>query len=274
VRRKPQLRQAWTEREGPAVAASVGPFALGHVATKSDKWGRQVPAPGRQCTAGLYVLHTFHPVDGGKYGDATASIRQYVRCRKCDGCRSFKRAMWTARAITESLATAARGRRTWVLTCTHRIRPSTGGDDLFAREITLALKRLRKLVAFRYLCIFERHKPKSGEKQGYPHCHMLIHEVGKVLYSDIVLAFSRVGFFKANLLKGEPHKAAGYVGKYMTKDETTARVRASINYGEDPGTLEPPECPDTTSTIVEYIKNTLPERTTKPDATAPTKTTS
>lgn len=94
---------------------------------------------------------------------------------------------------------------------------------------------------------------------------MLIHEVDKVLYTDLKLAFGRVGFFKANVLKGDPQKAAGYVGKYMTKDETHARVRASFQYG-DTDTHEPTECLDFTSTNGELAQNPAPN--TSPIATA------
>lgn len=226
------------------LAGVIGQFAVGHFAKKVS-W---------QCTSGISIWHTSHKVDGSQrlmVADGISSaLDQYVRCRQCDGCRSFKRAMWTARAITEAEAAASRGRRTWVLTATHRVRLTERADEEFSAEITRALKRLRKLTAFRYLIVFERHKIRPGtvETVGYPHCHGLIHEVGMVLWEDLHMCFSPVGFMKATLLSGDPRKAAGYVGKYMTKNDEpmVCRVRASQGYGdtlEEVPPLHPVEIP-------------------------------
>lgn len=229
-RARPLVSEGWPVSSGAAVAASIGLYALGHVA-KKPQW---------QCTSGLKVLY----IIGDSGSDSASHLSRFVRCRKCDGCRSYKRAMWCARAIQESVAAAAKGRRTWVLTATHRIRPDQGGDEIFAREITLAFKRLRQLAAFRYMVVFERHKPRtaSGETVGYPHLHGLVHEVDRILYSDFRAVFSRIGFFEAKLLQGDPAKAAGYVGKYITKTENPKRIRASAGYGGQ-GPAQPQRLP-------------------------------
>lgn len=226
----PPLRGYQTVASARSLVGIIGPMAAGHI-TRKEAWN---------CTSGMFVFHSIHDVDGAGRIDtesmAGPGIRQYIRCRKCRGCGSWKRAMWVARAIQEAEETAARGKRTWVLTATHRVRLTENADAEFSSEITRALKRLRKLTEFRYLLVFERHKirPGSVETVGYPHCHALIHEVGKILWSDLSICFSPVGYMKANLLVGDPRKAAGYVGKYMTKGDEpmVSRVRASIGYGE------------------------------------------
>lgn len=214
-RKRFMTSEGWSDPAMKSLVGDAGPYALGHVASR-ERW---------VCSSGMFVLY--------KSEDNSATFRRYIRCRQCDGCRSYKRAMWCARAIHESVSAAAKGRRTWVLTATHRIRPTEGGDDLFAREITLALKRLRQLAAFRYMIVFERHKARThiGEAIGYPHCHGLIHEVDRILFSDFAAVFPRIGFYEAKLLKGDPAKAAGYVGKYITKGDNPKRIRASVRYG-------------------------------------------
>lgn len=235
--RKPRAFEAvHPAHAGPGVAARVGLYALGHVA-KRPEW---------QCVSGLYVRHSFYDGDfwlrpnvltgiGELPEGATpvGTLKQFVRCRKCDGCRSYRRAMWAARAISEASAASERGKRTWFVTLTHRIRPDKGGDDIFAREVTLALKRLRKLAAFRYMVVFERHKPRLGSVAGYPHAHGLIHEVDRIVYNDFKMVFARIGFFNAKLIQGDPCKAAGYCVKYLTKGDNPKRVRASFRYGGD-----------------------------------------
>lgn len=241
----------------------IGQFAVGHFA-KKPAWG---------CTSEIHVLHTVHHWNGLRPlrsdADRTGFFRQYVRCRVCDGCRSFKRAMWSARAIYEAEATASRGRRTWVLTATHRVRLTERADEEFSAEITKALKRLRKLTAFRYLLVFERHKirPGSVETVGYPHCHALLHEVGKILWEDIEICFSPVGFFKAKLLEGDPSIAAGYVGKYMTKGDQpmVCRVRASLGYGELVPCDDPPIGITPIESLLSGVNTHPPVATTPPE---------
>jgi len=158
--------------------------------------------------------------------------------------------MWTARAIVETEAASARGRRTWFLTVTHRIRHEDEG--VFAKEVSDGLKRLRTLGRFRFLLVFERHKKTQGAPKGYPHCHAMIHEIDRLLHSDFVAALARIGFIKAKLLTGDPKLAASYCSKYMSKQviqdtgdnlavvhvAANPRVRASIGYGGQGPTVD------------------------------------
>lgn len=169
-----------------------------------------------------------------------------TRCRKCDNCRRQRAHLWKNRAEWETTLAP----RTWFGTLT--VRPTehylaqcavsaylearaipsgeVTGDRLFrlvaqreATEITKMLKRLRKAgMVFRYLVVTEAHK------SGYPHFHMLLHEVGDpVRYRALEKAWP-LGFSKWRLVADL--KEARYLSKYLSKD-ARSRVRASRAYG-------------------------------------------
>lgn len=131
-------------------------------------------------------------------------------------------------------------------------------------ELTKFLKRLREGDAnrdkpqFRYLLVAEAHNgaKTSDAKRGRPHWHILLHEQTKdarlVLRSewardpnDAVLS-DRYGnpfphneaFLKRQWKLGfstfalcRTPQAAGYLCKYLTKEDASVRVRASFKYG-------------------------------------------
>lgn len=173
-------------------------------------------------------------------------VELHTRCRKCANCRRQRALLWRSRAEWETTLAP----RTWFGTLT--VRPEehyraqcavtaylearaipTGevsGDRLFqlvaqreATEITLMLKRLRKAgIEFRYLVVTEAHK------SGYPHFHMLLHEVREpVRYRALEKAWP-LGFSKWRLVADL--KEARYLSKYLSKD-ARSRVRASLAYG-------------------------------------------
>lgn len=176
-----------------------------------------------------------------------------VRCRRCRNCLRYKSRMWTERACVE----IAQSARTWFGTLTWsphnhytaycrawqtaksravdltQLSPS----ERFARlvhahgpEVQRYLKRVRKNshTLIRYLSVWEQHK------SGYPHVHMLLHEVHKsepVRHRVLTDAWTG-GFSKWKLCRlDESAAAAKYVAKYLTKSGTVARVRASVLYG-------------------------------------------
>lgn len=144
-----------------------------------------------------------------------------------------------------------------------RARCAVGG-----REVTKWIKRLRATedrptVSFRYLLVAEAHNgPKTtDEKRGRPHWHCLIHETdpagllvtadewarndngehrtdryGNPLVSDNALVRSawKAGFSSFALCRTP--LAAGYVCKYLTKEDAHVRIRASQAYGKPTGT--------------------------------------
>lgn len=175
-----------------------------------------------------------------------------VRCRKCSPCLKARAASWRIR-MTEELRVSA---RTWLVTLTlgpaeqsaaemraiHHV--STRGlrweeiDDTrrhserhrqISPEITRFLKRVRERAGapLRYCLVCEKHK------SGYPHYHMLLHEVSEhypVRYRQIVESW-RVGFAHAKLIAADQQgNPANYVSKYLAK-EAAARLRASRGYG-------------------------------------------
>lgn len=174
-----------------------------------------------------------------------------VRCRKCEACLAYRRRLWTARAIAETRLSA----RTWFLTLTfapearfvmemradklsrqrraERLE-AVASQERFAlvaaetgREVTKYLKRVRKnaRVRFRYLQVVEAHK------DGFPHYHLLIHEMANGAISKRELQGAwRGGFSQAKLVNTLDAKATGYVCKYLSKSAAT-RVRASQRYG-------------------------------------------
>lgn len=183
----------------------------------------------------------------------THFIDLWVRCRKCDNCRAAKRFHWQQRAIYEVI----NAHRTWFVTLTMSLETHLrfqyslkGWDDwseetrnrkLIAKElaeVTKMFKRMRKAGhQFRYLLATELHE------SGYPHFHLLIHEVhpdtgftvrelagnGQSV-PPLKPKFWPHGFVSAKLADGLAAARARYVTKYIAKD-LDHRVRASQDYG-------------------------------------------
>lgn len=177
-------------------------------------------------------------------------VEMSVRCRQCAECLMHRRNLWTARAVDE----VSFAPRTWFgtltvaptmrfqLECEAELRLHPGGEtlrdltpseryrliaDYLGKEVTRYLKRLRKSGArFRYLLVFEAHK------DGFPHCHLLLHEAGEPVRKKTLDLQWKYGFSRWKLVDREP-SAAVYVCKYLAKDALT-RVRASGRYGQGP----------------------------------------
>lgn len=181
-----------------------------------------------------------------------------VKCRRCDHCLQKRSAHWRLRALAEWRAAELRGCRTWMVTMTftpqaqfyflslaRRGLDAQGVDfdrlpvdEQFrelnrhaGKEVTLALKRLRKGGAgygpaeCRYLLVAEAHK------SGLPHYHALIHETNPerpVRHAAIKRCW-RAGFLDARLV--DDSQQATYATKYLSKS-ALARVRASSGYGK------------------------------------------
>lgn len=128
------------------------------------------------------------------------------------------------------------------------------------RQVTLWLKRLRKgdpshvKPPIRYLIVAEAHDGArtSAEKRGRPHFHFLIHEMDPqrplVAADEWSGRTDRYGnptvsdsaFLKRNWVAGyssvahcRTPQAASYLCKYLTKEDTRVRVRASFRYGRE-----------------------------------------
>lgn len=130
------------------------------------------------------------------------------------------------------------------------------------QEVTKWLKRLRdsdrnRRLGFRYLLVAEAHASgKTSElKRGRPHFHCLIHQAsgaqlveshewarkpngdvrtdkfGNPLVDDAAFLKRQwqVGFSTFAMCRSP--QAASYVCKYLTKEETSVRIRASFRYG-------------------------------------------
>lgn len=178
-----------------------------------------------------------------------ASALLAVRCRKCDACLKKRSHQWAARARVEILAS----QRNWFGTLTvdpdrrfllaeaarKRIRSRLSEDSsaqlygelvrLLNREATLMLKRLRTGTGakLRYLLVWEAHK------DGFPHAHVLVHEIAGTVTKRALEKEWRFGFSHWRLVDSQGANAAFYVAKYLAKD-ARARVRASFRYGRDP----------------------------------------
>lgn len=171
-----------------------------------------------------------------------------VPCRKCDECLKHRRRLWTARAMTET----RNALRTWFGTLTvspdrrfHAMmladRKSCGELDKMtdlertravaaqlAPEVTRWLKRVRKEsgAKLRYLLVVEPHQ------DGFPHFHMLLHEVTITPVPKRILeAQWSYGFSSWRLVPNGEMRQVSYVCKYLTKSAQT-RVRASRHYGQ------------------------------------------
>lgn len=168
-------------------------------------------------------------LDNGK----TRFLRILRPCRKCPVCLENRRKFWAQRARYE----VNRSPRTWFVTLT--INPQwrfifscrAKSTDYFAsygeisKEVTKFFKRLRKAGhVFKYMMVAEAHK------DGYPHIHLLVHEVSQPIPKREIERQWNYGFTKVKLVKNQA--AAYYVAKYLAKDMRT-RVRASQHYGEE-----------------------------------------
>lgn len=180
-------------------------------------------------------------------GEPDYEIIYHNRCHVCPPCRKAAARMWRFRAMSEITLS----NRTWFGTLT--LRPEeqfkarcraeqklrrnglsfaqVSEEETFrlvhsevCRDLTLYLKRLRKLsgARLRYILVCEAHK------SGLPHYHILVHECGGAVRQHMLRDQWTLGYSKWKLC--ENNKAAWYVTKYLTKG-AHARVRASIRYG-------------------------------------------
>lgn len=190
----------------------------------------------------------------------------FVRCRRCKACLRARMAYWLRAATHWTTVTMEAGLRTWFGTLT--LRPEARAvtlavareqwamaasssaipdwwDDpacnerfrlhrkVIVHELQKYFKRLRKAGhSFRYLVAFERHK------DGWPHVHWLLHEIGeRILHKDLAAEW-KLGFVKIKLVGGWDRKrrrtlspvfAAHYVTKYLAKDYQSRQI-GSIGY--------------------------------------------
>lgn len=168
---------------------------------------------------------------------------QLVRCRQCTNCLLHRQNLWTARAMDEVRAAS----RTWFGTLTVRpeerfkyslvadlLGPTRQSCDkerfrqlatLIGMDITKMFKRMRKAgLSFRYLLVCEAHK------DGFPHFHMLLHEVDEPIRKASLDGVWTLGFSNWKLVNEATQNAAVYACKYLSKSALT-RVRSSARYG-------------------------------------------
>lgn len=186
-----------------------------------------------------------------------------VRCRKCDACRAYRRALWANRARAETRMAF----RTWFgtltlsperqhfmrVSATHRLKKSGVNFDHLdnverfqeicreiSPEITRWLKRVRKQsgAKLRYLLVVEAHA------SGLPHFHLLVHEVTLASVTYRVLHDQwHFGFSSWKLINPQDDRSHWYVTKYLAKS-ALARIRASARYGAPRRFLGLGEAPD------------------------------
>ena len=174
-----------------------------------------------------------------------------ARCRKCKACLQHRARLWSARACDE----LRMARRSWFGTLTyapggHVVRLAQARrwcakyrqedfDGLgeaerfrilvkqYQPDVTKFLKRVRRnsRSTLRYLLVAEAHK------SGYPHFHLLVHELDTPVTKRVLEAAWTDGFSQFRLVQNVLDAApAWYVCKYLTKSALT-RVRASLRYG-------------------------------------------
>lgn len=192
----------------------------------------------------------------GLFGDWLPSFRTSasltVRCRKCGPCLKQRAKVWATRGQIELVAS----RRSWFGTLTlspesrfiarlkadAAVSNSARWSDLddteqfkeiakvIRREFQLFLKRVRKQsgARFRYLCTTEAHK------DGFPHVHLLLHEVSETRVTKRLLEKQwQLGISHWRLVNNHDHKVPWYVAKYLTKS-ILAKPVASLRYGRPP----------------------------------------
>jgi hypothetical protein len=211
--------------------------------------------------------------DGGAHYDVMETDT-VVRCRKCEACRRYRRAVWAERIVQENL----QADRSWFVTLTinpatryamqlraetretadgRNFRHMTPGEKTSAifweigAEVTAWLKRVRSratkraklrgqtIPRLRYVLVFE-----EGSENGREHVHLIVHEAqGRVLEEELRTAWAGIGFAEAKLTRNA--EASGrYAAKYLVKG-TQVRIRASLHYGAW-RTANPPASPHST----------------------------
>jgi len=172
------------------------------------------------------------PLVDARVGRSKHWIDMLVPCRKCEACLKARGRLWSERAFHEVRGST----RTWF--CTYTLNPSwrvraeieastSEPEDLYrvvSKWFTLYLKRLRKEsgVSFRYLLVVELHK------DGFPHLHALVHEIGGQQITKRQLQGQwPYGYTSVKLANPT---SARYVTKYISK-QAIARIRASLGYG-------------------------------------------
>lgn len=173
------------------------------------------------------VLPLIHILEGHTYW-----IDIDTPCRKCEPCLNNRRIDWYYRMLNE----IQQSPRTWFGTLT--ISPHNrflfslrSGSRNFidshreiSKEVTKYFKRLRKAgYKFRYIVVTEAHK------DGYPHLHLLVHELLTPITKRTLQSEWCYGFSTFKLV--EDRRAAQYIAKYLAKDART-RIRASQKYGQ------------------------------------------
>jgi hypothetical protein len=179
-----------------------------------------------------------------------------VRCRRCAKCKRHRARLWAARARDET----ASSERTWFGTLTLsadnalRVRFAAERDlakrgwqsaeieartfdemvRILGHEITLFLKRVRKNseARIRYIFVSEMHTG-GGAHHGMVHFHCLIHENSGSVSKRCLEAAWRHGFSQFRLVDKQDTRTPYYVTKYLTKADTSARMRASTQYGRN-----------------------------------------
>lgn len=179
-----------------------------------------------------------------------------TKCRNCASCLKERRTMWQFRGIEEYGMSARTwfGTMTWspehryVLEAQTRTRLTSGGTDFdrlpegekfdelaksAGAHLTRMLKRIRSEseAPLRYLLVTEFHK------SGFPHHHMLLHEVepDKPVRKELLHRQWSYGFSSWKLADKD---SVSYVTKYLLKARVGVRVRASLAYGRG----APAEC--------------------------------
>lgn len=183
-------------------------------------------------------------------------VEMFVRCRKCERCKRVKSWEWSDRAMAETASSAFTLFATMTLSpeahlrCVYaasqwaRLRgkdfaklPQPVQFQLRASEVGKLLTGYQKVVRkhstvrYRFLWVCEAHK--SGD----PHLHGLVHAVDPPLGYD---AYTTYEVFKRTWTSGwsdfcgvdkSSPKECRYVCKYLSKENSFARVRASLRYG-------------------------------------------
>lgn len=178
------------------------------------------------------------------HGDLT------VRCRRCQRCRNFRRAMWTNRTLERLAETPG---RIWFVTLTfdepnyalitkQKAGPlsdaefraaSSEGYKLVQKYLKLVRKggtyvheedgiKVQPPATVRYVCTAE-----AGEKGGRLHYHFLLMEHGEPIKKRFLQQKWKFGHSHVKLVdERNDRRLANYVCKYLTKS-LSARVYAS-----------------------------------------------
>lgn len=215
------------------------------------------------CDSPVWVLHSTPRTDRGQWTTARKrpyDVGMFVPCRKCARCLQIRQMQWRTRILSEARLVPFNYFLTLTFSPAHlagvlaeaQKRKDKSVEGAGYRHVSLYLKRLRKgrkmtsrgvtkdslgrtrqafdPLKFRFFAAAE-----YGDLNGRLHFHLMLHcdrWIPPEVFQDEWRSRATAELVKST------QGCATYVSKYLTKDQTPGRARASLRYGQESPTVK------------------------------------